>query len=65
MLIGSLLAVVLIWQLFHLIKFNKWELFWMGYWLSLVIGLIITLGSALIPAIKAARVQPVEALAEE
>lgn len=65
MLIGSLVAVVLLWQLFHLIKFNKWEFFWMGYWLSLVIGLTITLGSALIPAIKAARVQPVEALAEE
>jgi putative ABC transport system permease protein len=65
MLIGSLVALMLLWQMFHLIKFDKWEFFWMGYWLSLVIGLIITLGSALMPALKAARVQPVEALAEE
>jgi putative ABC transport system permease protein len=65
MLIGSLVAVALIWQIFHLIKFNKWDLFWSGYWLALVIGLVITLGSALIPAIRAAKVQPVEALAEE
>jgi putative ABC transport system permease protein len=65
MLIGSLIAIALLWQMFHLTKFDKWDLFWSGYWLSLVIALTITLGSALIPAIKAARVQPVEALAEE
>ena len=65
MLIGSLIALMVLWQLFHLIKFDKWEYFWSAYWLALVIGLSITIGSALIPAIIAAKVQPVEALAEE
>jgi putative ABC transport system permease protein len=65
MLIGSFIALALLWQLFHLVKFDKWEFFWTGYWLSLAIGLTITLGSALIPAIKASKVQPIEALAEE
>ena len=65
MLIGSSIALALLWQMFHLIKFDKWEYFWTGYWLALTIGLTITLGSALIPAIKAAGIHPVEALAEE
>ncbi|HEX2919714.1 MAG TPA: FtsX-like permease family protein [Bacteroidales bacterium] len=65
MLIGSLVAVAIIWQIFHLINFNKWDIFWSGYKLSLAIGLVITLGSALVPAIKGSIVQPVEALAEE
>lgn len=65
MFIGSLSALVLLWQMFHLISFDKWQFFWKGYWLSLVISLVIILGSALIPAIKGSMVQPVEALAEE
>lgn len=65
MLIGSFIALALFWQLFHLLKFDRWEFFWTGYWLSLTIGLVISSGSALFPAYIASKVQPVEALAEE
>ena len=30
MLIGSLIAIALLWQVFHLISFRKWDLFWSG-----------------------------------
>jgi putative ABC transport system permease protein len=65
MLIGSLTALALLWQFFTITNFDKWQFFWKGYWLSLAISLIITLGSAIIPAIMGSLVKPVEALAEE
>jgi putative ABC transport system permease protein len=65
MFLGSIIAGILLWQIFHLINFDEWEHFWKGYWLSLILGLILTLGTALLPALKGSRVQPVEALAED
>ncbi|TKG95787.1 ABC transporter permease [Puteibacter caeruleilacunae] len=65
MIIGSSIATILLWQFFSVTKIDKWEDFFHGLYLSTVVGLLMTIISALIPAIHAAKVQPVDALAEE
>lgn len=63
--VGFLFAFVIFWQLLYVSKFHQWELFWQAGWLSLIISLLLTIGSALLPAYIASKVQPVEALGEE
>ncbi|TKG95791.1 ABC transporter permease [Puteibacter caeruleilacunae] len=63
--IGSTLAILLSWQIFVTILNTAKEEIVSSIYLAVSLGLSMIIVSTLIPAIKASRIQPADALAEE